>query len=169
MNEYYYPADVVNQTGVSASTLRNYTKHYVGYLTAAATPGEGQKRVFTEQDLKLVAFIKQKTSKRGEGLSHEAVKAAIDRGELEDFELPSKSTGETDTALATAENSSALMLLIEQLREREENYRQRDEEQQLEIVALQRELGTAQGRMLELEKQNKRLSRPWWKKVLGME
>jgi len=50
-------SDVAAQLGVTASTVRNYTKAFAEYLSPGATPLEGQRQ-FTDQDLRVLATAK---------------------------------------------------------------------------------------------------------------
>lgn len=112
-------------TGVSIAGVRNYTNRpeLAAYFGEGARPGPGEARAFTAQDVRFVAFIKDRTD---QGLTYAQVAQAVEAGELEEFthwsppepeEAPSRGhqveAGEESTALTTGEAAQALAVFQE--------------------------------------------------------
>ena len=112
-------------TGVSIAGVRNYTNRpeLAAYFGEGARPGPGEARAFTAQDVRFVAFIKDRTD---QGLTYAQVAQAVEAGELEEFthwsppepeEAPSRGhqveAGEDSTALTTGEAAQALAVFQE--------------------------------------------------------
>ncbi len=83
MKPYDTPAEAAAATGASRPALRTYTNRYTRYFSTEATPEQGRARRFTAADLKVIAFIREKTIT--ENLAHEEIEAHLAAGELERF------------------------------------------------------------------------------------
>lgn len=84
--------------GVSVSTIRNVTsgqfaEHYAGCFAAGATPGKGGQRLFTEDDVILLRYIKHRTSS---GASHADVGGEARAGQHKSFVFPEEPEVITD-------------------------------------------------------------------------
>ena len=125
MSATFSPKQVAEMTGVSIAGVRNYTNRpeLAAYFGEGARPGPGEARAFTAQDVRFVAFIKDRTD---QGLTYAQVAQAVEAGELEEFthwsppepeEAPSRGhqveAGEDSTALTTGEAAQALAVFQE--------------------------------------------------------
>ena len=125
MSATFSPKQVAEMTGVSIAGVRNYTNRpeLAAYFGEGARPGPGEARAFTAQDVRFVAFIKDRTD---QGLTYAQVAQAVEAGELEEFthwsppepeEAPSRGhqveAGEESTALTTGEAGQALAVFQE--------------------------------------------------------
>ena len=126
-------------TGVSIAGVRNYTNRpeLAAYFGEGARPGPGEARAFTAQDVRFVAFIKDRTD---QGLTYAQVAQAVEAGELEEFthwsppepeEAPSRGhqveAGEESTALVTGEAAQALAVFQEMIADLRAAYAQERE------------------------------------------
>ena len=84
MSASYTPKATSDITGASRQVLRVYTQRYARYLSTDATPAPGLERRFTEADLKVIAFVYQRTAA---GETHEQVAERLSAGELEQLSL----------------------------------------------------------------------------------
>lgn len=64
------PSQVAKVLNVSADTIRRYAELYAGHLSAAANPGPGRPRAFTEEDIATLRYILQL---KAENLSAEEI------------------------------------------------------------------------------------------------
>jgi DNA-binding transcriptional MerR regulator len=83
----YSTGQAAKLAGISPGSIRNivsgmFSAHYTGLFSAGARPGKGAPRVFTPEDVKLLAFIRAQTET---GISHAEVARRITAGELETF------------------------------------------------------------------------------------
>ena len=125
MSDYYTPAQVSTITGASKPAIRNYTQLYAKYFSTESTPEKGKSRIFTAADVKLIAFIREKTVDQNQ--SHDDTRKALDSGELEQFvwSLPNETAqaGEaepnTQYQLIPVERLQAALSLLEDARTRE--------------------------------------------------
>ena len=167
---YYLPKDALRITGVSASTLRNYTRDFVRYLSTEATT---VPRKFSAEDLKLLAFIRYRTDEKRETISQ--VQTLLDAGALADFawDAPPLSVAPTMQAqsdvteylvpMAQMQAAQALMLDAQQ---REQQATTRERELQARIEDLQRQVGELSGE-LKAVKASRRQAPKWWRTVFG--
>ena len=104
---------------VSPSTVRNlttgtYAPLYAGLFSAGVRPPTGQPRVYTEGDVRLLAYVRTQTA---QGVSHADIAARIAAGALDEFnwsppeEVPAQPP-RTDQPEAP-EPSAALLLVRE--------------------------------------------------------
>ena len=165
---YYTPKDVQALTGASASALRNYTRDYARWLSTEATT---TPRRFSEQDLKLIAFVVHCTKERA--LTHEQVSSALAAGELDSFDwqppqaAPAASeVHDTGTALVPAERLQAAQLLLADTQRREVAAQEEIKRLQEEVQRLAGELGKAQGEAATLKASRYRAPQ-WWRSLFG--
>lgn len=131
MSATYNPKTVASLTGVSIAGVRNYTNRpeLAPFFSESARPGPGEARAFTADDVRLVAFVKDRTD---QGLTYDQVAQAIHSGEFEEFSHWSPpepeeaatrahqvAAGEESTALVTGANAQALADLLDVLTERQ--------------------------------------------------
>ena len=67
-------AEVAQALGVSITTIQNWSFQFAPYLSEAARPGPGLERRFTEQDVNLLAYIKQL---RNDGLQAKQIRLRL--------------------------------------------------------------------------------------------
>lgn len=174
MKPYYTPNEAAALTGASKPALRTYTTRYARYFSTEATPNKGSSRRFTAADLKLIVFIREKTT--GENQSHEETMAALANGELAQFmwQVPEAETGQAgnsafSTALVPVERLQALQAILADTQRREktvqERLEQREKELQERIYILERELGKAEGALNAYQSAPKTSS--WWTRFFG--
>ncbi len=166
---YYLPKDAQALVGVSASTLRNYTRDFERWLTTEATT---TPRRFTADDLRVLAFIRYRTAEKLATI--EQVQAALDVGELDafDWQPPAMAT----TATEGAEDTGSALVPLESLRlaqsllvdaqRREEASAQETAELRQRVESLQKELGRAEGELAAVKAGRYRAPK-WWRAVFG--
>lgn len=166
---YYLPKDAQALVGVSASTLRNYTRDFERWLTTEATT---TPRRFSADDLKLFAFIRYRTAEKLDTI--EKVQAALDAGELDafDWQPPAMATtateGVEDTggALVPLESLRLAQSLLVEAQRREADAAGENAELRARIEALQKDLGRAEGELAAVKAGRYRAPR-WWRAVFG--
>jgi DNA-binding transcriptional MerR regulator len=87
MSTLYRVQEAAKLSGVAQSSIYSYTQLYSNYFSHHVNPPEGQPRMFTPQDVRLLAFIKRVWD---EEKSHDNVVARIHSGEFEAFELQAR-------------------------------------------------------------------------------
>lgn len=167
--ELFTVAQTAQALGLSKAAIRAYASKevYRRHLSTEATPGQGQERKFTSDDLKLFAFILARTRL---GETHEAVAGSLAQGELDAFDWkPIEPTSHVDAAesvgsqLVPYERLQAAQAIIVDARQREEVAQAKIDALQTEVARLQNELGRAQG-----ERDALRRRRPhWWVRLFG--
>jgi DNA-binding transcriptional MerR regulator len=151
---YYAPKDVMAMTGVSSSALRNYTRDYARHLSTDATT---TPRRFTEDDIRLIAYVIDCTKNRG--MKHDEVAESLQAGDLASFEWEMPSTPHAD--VGTQEGASGHLVPVERLQaaqqaaqailadaqRREGEAVAAEKAAQERIAELERELGKTQGKL----------------------
>lgn len=181
----YTPSEAAKATGVSVSSVRNYSRRYAGHFSEGANPGEGQARSYTYEDLRTVAFIAECT---GRGENYEDIGKRLDTGEQDDFpfnvvyeEEPYSSEDQAgpDPATATAiVQVFAQQLQAAQERERtlyetmlrqEQEARQREADLQDRLQTASDEKSRLSGELEEVRRQLDELkTRPsFWARLFG--
>jgi DNA-binding transcriptional MerR regulator len=84
----YSTAQAAQAAGVSSSTIRNvssgpFTAYYAPFLSPGARPGKGQARQFSQDDIRILVYIRQQTAA---GLAHADVAQKLAAGALQDFD-----------------------------------------------------------------------------------
>lgn len=138
--------------GVSAQTVRNWTKEFEDYLSPSATPQEkGSKRSYTTDDLAVFALVVEKTQT---GATYEGIRKALKVGER--AEPPEVTEDEADlTSLMTPREIALTMSIMKERDialgklEQIETDRQQDRET---IEKLNREIGRLET-LLEIERE----------------
>jgi len=75
----YSVADVVGILDVPRSSIHRWSKQYGEFLSDDATPGRGKARSYTDQDLKVLSFIKARS---GEGLTVAVIQKELPKAQL---------------------------------------------------------------------------------------
>lgn len=167
--DYYLPKDAQTIIGVSASTLRNYTRDFERWLTTEATT---VPRRFSADDLRLLAFVRFRTAERQETIGK--VQAALDAGELDAFDwqppaVPTEATTATEAetgALVPLESLRLAQALLSEAQRREEHASTEVAELRSRIEQLQNDLGRAQGELDAVKAGRYRAPR-WWRALFG--
>lgn|GEM_PF-3383069 len=167
--DYYLPKDAQALVGISASTLRNYTRDFERWLTTEATT---TPRRFTAADLKLFAFVRYRTAEKLETIGK--VQAALDEGELEAFDwqapamptTPAEATEGEAGALVPLESLRLHQALLVDAQRREEHASAEAAELRARVEALQNELGRAQGELAAV-KAGRYRAPAWWRSIFG--
>lgn len=154
---------------ISKASVRNYVERYGVYLSETATPGPGLTRRFTNEDM---ALLKHVADKLKAGHNHEHILETIeaDIAALPDWaEKAQQSESPVSDAIVPIEQYRALQVLAEDKAQREQVALDRVQELQDRVNQLNMDLGKAEGKAEQLEKENTRLGRAWWKKLIGVE
>ena len=173
---YYSTKEASDVTGASKQIIRVYTVRYARYLSTEGTPEPGKPRRFTEDDLKLLAYVYQQTS--AGNMTHEQVLDSLAQGALERFEWSAPTSSESasvDTesaqsapnALIPIERFQAAQALLMDAQRREQEAREQAQALQDKVNQLERDLGKAQG-ALEAYQTVRRRPR-WWVVLFGGE
>lgn len=171
MQELYTVSQASQATGIAKPTLRGYTRRYQRFLSTEATPEHGVERLFTESDLKVLAFIFSYTSA---GKTHDQAMQALQAGELDQFswqppqepETPDQPSESYSAALVPVERLQALDTLRQNAEQREAEALARLEQAQEQIRELERKLGQAQGELAGVRSSQYRAPK-WWRSIFG--
>lgn len=173
METLYTPAEVAAIVGCSKPALRSYTATYSAYYSGSATPGIGQTRQYTENDIKLTSFIYTRSAS---GHTHQDTLKALVDSELDNyaFTLPERSTDAPNdssdvqggnTAIVPAERLHAALTLLQDAQRREQQAVEVGQAAQTRINELERSLGTALGELNAMKAQRRRPA--WWVALFG--
>ena len=174
MKAHYSTKEAAELIGASKQILRAYTGTYARYLSTEATPEPGGVRKFTEADVRLLAFVYQKTT--GENLTHEQVLELLAADALEQFTWQPEQP-EPESASESQQGAEAGMLvplahyraaevLLRDAQRREADALEREQAMQERLNQLERELGQAQGE-LRATLANQRKAPAWWLWLFG--
>ena len=180
------PSQAAQMVGVSLATIRGYTRREVlaSYFSATARPGKGEARALTADDVRLCAFVADRTA---QGLTYAQIAQAIEAGELEEFthwtpepspeaeeegenQAPeaaplaqAPNLGELLERLTTAQ-IAALTPVFDDLRAEAERARERAAAAEAERAAAEKEAARLRGQLEEIHAARAR--RPVWLKWL---
>jgi len=176
----YTTSAAAKLAGISGGTIRNLTTgqfaaSYEGLFSPSASPGKGQPRLFTSEDVKLLAFIRQQTAA---GLSHEEAARRIRAGELEAFtwsppivaEEAAQHENAPQNVIAgpqapqSPESGSFALALASQWANLLESARARELDLQDRLIVSESARARAEG---ELEALKAAQARPWYKRLFG--
>lgn len=173
MSTYYTTKQASQLSGASRQVIRVYTTRYARYLSTEATPHAGMDRRFTADDLKLLAFIYQRTQT---GETHDQVLERLQAGELEQFawqppESPPTPEQQSDdesasSALVPLERLQAAHILLQDSQRREAATADQVTALQAEVQRLSLELGQALGQAAAL-KESRYKAPVWWRALFG--
>lgn len=147
---------------ISAPTVYNYTKRFAKYFSPLATPEKGMVRLFSIDDIRLLAYLNFKLSHQK--LTYEQVEQTLDSDPEEvngytNFEHPEPQAEETTQLVPRSELLSA-KLLVEDARQREQQAQTKVDELQKQNAELQYKLGIAEGQLQTYKV-------PFWKRWFG--
>ena len=177
MRDYYSPKDTSAITGASRPIIRTYTQRYARFLSTEATPEAGAERRFTAADLKVIAFVYQRTAA---GATHEQVLERLAAGELDQFDwqpaepesaaqggpAAESASSAAGGALVPIERLQAAHALMADAQRREEQALEQVATLQAEVQRLSQALGKAEGEAATLK--SSRYTAPrWWRAVFG--
>lgn len=151
--------------GVSVPTVYNYAKRFARFFSPTATPEKGTTRLFSMDDIRLLAYLHQKLVQQK--LTYEQVEAALaaDPSELAQFTAftsPEQPAPEETRQLVSHSEVLAAKVLVEDARTREQQALAKVEQLQQEIAELKYKLGLVEGQL-----QAYKLS--LWKRWFGRE
>lgn len=95
----YKVTQVARALNVSATTVRNMATDFSTYLSAGANPGQGDTRVFTDDDLKVLTTA---ATMRRQQHDDADIRAALDDGRHVAPVNPAEATDDDDTTTPTA-------------------------------------------------------------------
>ena len=156
MRDYYGTKDTSVLTGASRPIIRTYTQRYARFLSTEATPEAGAERRFTAADLKVIAFIYQRTAA---GATHDQVIERLAAGELDQFDWqpaePESAAQGGPAAESAASAAGGALVPVERLQAAHallQDAQRREAEAAAQVIALQSEvqrlsqaLGKAEG------------------------
>lgn len=171
MSAYYTTKQASELSGASRQVIRVYTTRYARWLSTEATPQPGMDRRFTADDLKLLAFIYQRTAA---GETHEQVIERLQAGELEQFAWqppepapePQSADESASSALVPLERLQVAHALLQDAQRREAAAADQVAALQAEVQRLSLELGKAQGEAAALKASRYRAP-AWWRALFG--
>lgn len=74
----FTPKQVADSLNLSSTTIRNYSRLWADYLSPSANPQAGQGRIYTEDDLAVMATI---AALRDSQATTDQIRAALDAGQ----------------------------------------------------------------------------------------
>ena len=74
----FTPKQIANRLNLSSTTIRNYSRLWADYLSPSANPQAGQGRLYTEDDLAVMATI---AALRENQATADQIRAALDAGQ----------------------------------------------------------------------------------------
>jgi len=162
----YRPAQAATLAGITLTSLREYTTAYAPFFSDYATPPPGEPRLFTPEDIRLLAFIADHT-RRGAG--REEVIQRLASGGLKDFDWwlpePEQSKGQQVTALVPVPQ---LQVIAEAFFQQVEAARAREEELQTRLTLVERRISQLEDELAALRQQISAKStgiwKRWWRK-----
>lgn len=85
MENQYSTRHVIELFSVSHETVKNWTREFADFLSVGATPPAGQRRAFTEDDLRVFAVISEQKKR---GLTYADIHASLKAGQRGDVPQP---------------------------------------------------------------------------------
>jgi len=98
----YSVAQVVDLLDVPRSSVHRWSKQYADWLSEDATPGRGKARMYTDQDLKVLAYIRRRSS---EGLTVALIQQELPRAQLPELAAVLSGPGSGPKSLVGAEEA----------------------------------------------------------------
>lgn len=108
---YYAPAEAARRAGVAPSTLRSYAAMtvYRQFFSRGARPQPGQRRQYSGDDVRLVAYI---AAQSAAGLPHQTIAAQLPAGVLADWQPPAEQTNQAAQGEQAAHGPQASQLAL---------------------------------------------------------
>jgi len=146
----YSTRHVAELFGVSRETVRSWSLEFEEFLSAGASPGEGRRRVFNEDDLRVFALIREQ---KKAGMLFEDIHIALQNGLLGD--IPTGS----DLAISKGgqEKMRALSKRVHELEAELRRVQQDRSVQVAQVTLLQSQLSDAQQKIDRLNREIGRL------------
>lgn len=141
---------MANILDVSRETIRAWSYEFVDYLSEDAKPGEGQRRHYDNDDVRVLALVAQMKQKRQ---PYAEIHVALAAGERADPpEGASALTSDTDkkTIMLLEQEITSLKEQVDQMQRdvaQASLLREQLEEARGEIARLNREIGKLEGRL----------------------
>ncbi len=147
----YRPAQAATLAGITLASLREYTIAYAPFFSEHATPPPGEPRLFTPEDVRLLAFIADHTR---QGAGHEEVIQRLASGALEDFHwgLPEQEQGDGQTTTALVPVPQ-LQVIAEAFFRQVEEARAREEELRARLAIAERRISQLEDELAALRRQ----------------
>lgn len=162
----YRPAQAATLAGITLAHLREYTLAYAPFFSEHATPLPGEPRLFTPEDVRLLAFIAENTRR---GVGYEEVIQRLASGALEDFDwwLPEQGQNRSQTATALVPVPQ-LQVIAEAFLQQAEETRAREEELRARLTIAEYRISQLEGELAllrqQMEARNTRVWRRWFGK-----
>lgn len=171
----FQPSTAAKMIGASVASVRAYANRFGDFLSPSATPPPGQGRLFTEEDLKVLRFVK--TSTDG-GATLDEVRKRLQAGEVEGFDwspdevaqVEAQEAAQTQTALAIPQVFAQFFTQLQEARRVEAlEARQREADLVARLLEAERKIGQLEGQ-LEAVKKTVEESPPrpsFWTRIFG--
>lgn len=176
MAAVYSTAQAAKLTGVSEGTVRNYVRapQYAAHFSQGANPPAGAARRLTDQDLALLAYIREQTAA---GVTHDQIAARIEAGELGSFtwsapeparvgdtwgSIPDPAARPGDTwGSVPPPQPAPLAIMAQTLTQELAAARQREQELWDRLLASETRAARVEGELAALK------GRPWLRRLFG--
>lgn len=96
MDEYFTTQDVAQTFTISHQSVKNWSDEFADFLSPTASPGQGRRRAFTSEDLKVFAVVHD-FHKRG--YTYADAKMALANGQRGEVPEPSQTSPTVPPAL----------------------------------------------------------------------
>lgn len=168
---------------VAPQTVRTWCEQFGDYLSPTAVPPSGETRIFTNDDLLVLALV---ADMREALAGYEDIRAALARGErgkLPQREEEERASDETATALALRYEAQLAFKdgQLSQLAEERDHLREELREERTARTTAEKEASRLQGKLEALEARSgggeasqsptyslrEEQARPWWRRLLG--
>lgn len=153
MDNLKRPADIKELFDVSHQTVRRWCDEFEQYLSSSATPPAGEMRLFTDDDLRVLALVAQVKNNGGIYEDAHARLRAGERGEIPD-EPPSEQQKQMVMSQLAIQNKE-LRAEIESLTREREATQAALKEKSEEVIRLQTRLEEAEKRIAEFKEQGR--------------
>lgn len=163
MNDLYSVKQASEYLDVSKATLRAYTKHYSVYLSSSADVPSGTTRQYASRDIAILSYVREQLN---QNRSHAEILKTIesDIANLPEWTPPPPTVPLDSDSIGNVIVPASQMRMIQTILEDE---RSKAEQLQDTVNELQLALGHAQGKAEQLERENHRLARSWWRKLVS--
>lgn len=172
MAQVFSTAQAAKLTGVSAGTVRNYVRApmYAPLFSAGANPPAGSPRRLSDNDLALLAYIREQTA---QGVTHDQIAAQIAAGGLAGFTWSAPEAGQAEAQPGDTwgipkdpapTQPAPLAIMAQTLTAELAAARQREQILWDRIVEAETRAARAEG---ELEAVKTAQGRPWYKRLFG--
>ncbi len=140
--------EVAATLGVTTNGVRKWCKEYKEFLSPTASPPEGQTRIFTDDDVGMLALIQQ--MKRA-GAEPDTIKAALINGERGVVSQGDSTGGDTSLALLEIARLEGQLLQLQDERRRLAQQLTEQRERETKLIADQTRLQVLEERVQALQ------------------